>query len=270
MVPKLKDRHIGSLSFSAMQVNLAEQVLSHSVAAGISALVTLKHLPGSAKDTAQFVEHFDGLFNTFNSWKVKTSQRLGHAFSDRSGHLSFLKESLEFLDKVKTSHSVTLYIWMEAVYSVITWVLGVFEDRTKFLVYFNKLSQPRLCWKFIRHNSCMVSPNKCRKTYRCRYCSNCTTTIIKCNTEFCCMHGRLFSIECNGIWLWWMFRATNLTKVASSILRDVFLYLCLWKNIQRRRFSGSSNIDNGQLCWTSQNYVLCNFWRHNTHIICVK
>ena len=39
---------------------------------------------------------------------MKTSQRLGHAFSDKSGHLSFLKESLEFLDKVKTSHSVEL------------------------------------------------------------------------------------------------------------------------------------------------------------------
>ena len=35
--------------------------------AGISALVTLKYLPDSAKDTAQFVEHFDGMFNTFNS-----------------------------------------------------------------------------------------------------------------------------------------------------------------------------------------------------------
>ena len=67
MAPKLKDRHIELPPFSAMQVNLAAQVLSHSVAAGISALVTLKHLHDSAKDTAQFVEHFDGLFNTFNS-----------------------------------------------------------------------------------------------------------------------------------------------------------------------------------------------------------
>ena len=107
MAPKLKGRHIELLPFSAMQVNLAAQVLSHSVAAGISALVTLKHLPDSAKDTAQFTENFDGLFNTFNSQTVKTSQRLGHAFSDKSGHLPFLKESL-FLDKVKTSHGVKL------------------------------------------------------------------------------------------------------------------------------------------------------------------
>ena len=52
MAPKLKDRHKELPPFSAMQVNLAAQVLSYSVAAGISASVTLKHLPGSAKDTA--------------------------------------------------------------------------------------------------------------------------------------------------------------------------------------------------------------------------
>ena len=72
MAPKLKDRHIELPHFSAMWVNLAAQVLSYSDAGGISALVTLKHLPDSAQDTAQFVEHFDGLFNTFNSWTVKT------------------------------------------------------------------------------------------------------------------------------------------------------------------------------------------------------
>ena len=41
------------------------------------------------------------------------------------------------------------------------------------------------------------------------------------------------------------------------------------KNI-KRRFFGPSNIVNGQLCWMSQNYVLCNFWRHDTHVICVN
>ena len=102
MAPKLKDRHIELPPFPAMQVNLAEQILSHSVAAGISTLVTLKHLSDSAKDTVQFVEHFDGLFNTFNSQIVKTSQMLGHVFSEKSGHISVLKESLESLDKVKS------------------------------------------------------------------------------------------------------------------------------------------------------------------------
>ena len=85
-----------------MHVNLAAQVLSHSVAAGISALVSLKHLPESAMYTAQFVEQFDALFYTFNSQSLKSSQRLGHAFNDSSGHHAFLRESLDFLSKLKT------------------------------------------------------------------------------------------------------------------------------------------------------------------------
>ena len=56
MAPKLKERHIELPPFSAMRVNLAAQVLSHSVAAGISFLVTAKELPEDAIETAKFVE----------------------------------------------------------------------------------------------------------------------------------------------------------------------------------------------------------------------
>ena len=52
MAPKLKDKHIDLPPFSTMHVNLAAQILSHSVAAGISTLVNLKHLPESAVYTA--------------------------------------------------------------------------------------------------------------------------------------------------------------------------------------------------------------------------
>ena len=65
------DKHIYLLPFSSMRVNLAAQVLSHSVAAGISFLVTCKELPEEAIHTAHFVEHFDNLFNTFNSRYLK-------------------------------------------------------------------------------------------------------------------------------------------------------------------------------------------------------
>ena len=67
MAPKLKEKHIDLPPFSIMDINLTAQVLSYSVAAGISTLVSLKHLPESAMYTAQFVEQFDVLFNTFNS-----------------------------------------------------------------------------------------------------------------------------------------------------------------------------------------------------------
>ena len=69
MAPKLKERHIELPPFSAMQVNLAAQVLSHSVVAGISFLVTAKELPEDAIETAKFAENFGALFNTFNGQK---------------------------------------------------------------------------------------------------------------------------------------------------------------------------------------------------------
>ena len=67
LAPKLTDKHINLPPFTSMRVNLAAQVLSHSVAAGISFLVRAGIMPESAISTAQFVEHFDVLFNTFNS-----------------------------------------------------------------------------------------------------------------------------------------------------------------------------------------------------------
>ena len=67
LAPKHKDKHLELPPFSAMRVNLAAQVLSHSVAAGISFLVTAKELPEDAIETAELIEHFDALFNTFNS-----------------------------------------------------------------------------------------------------------------------------------------------------------------------------------------------------------
>ena len=101
MAPKLKDKHIDLPPFGSMRVNLAAQVLSHTVAAGISTLVALKQLPEDAKCTAEFIEHFDVLFNSFNSRNYKSSQKMGNAFSDKSGHDKFLRESFKLLDTIK-------------------------------------------------------------------------------------------------------------------------------------------------------------------------
>lgn len=50
-----------------MRVCLAAEVLSHTVAAGISTYVALGKLPDEAIHTAEFVEAVDGLFDCFNS-----------------------------------------------------------------------------------------------------------------------------------------------------------------------------------------------------------
>ena len=89
MAPKLQDEHIDLPPFSAMHVNLAAQVISHSVAAGISTLSILGHLDVQAKHTASFIEMFDEMFNAFNSNSLKCSQKFCRAIQNESGHVQF-------------------------------------------------------------------------------------------------------------------------------------------------------------------------------------
>ncbi|XP_030228789.1 uncharacterized protein LOC115555886 [Gadus morhua] len=73
MAPKLTDKHILLPAFSKMRVSLAAQVFSHTVSAGISAMVTLQRLPAEAKDTADCVAKLNHLFDVLNSRSVKDS-----------------------------------------------------------------------------------------------------------------------------------------------------------------------------------------------------
>ena len=84
-----------------MRVNLAAQVLSSTVAAGISALVALKNLPQEALTTAKFVKKFDSLFNAFNSRCTRSSQPLAHALSEASGHTEFLQDCLQYISQLR-------------------------------------------------------------------------------------------------------------------------------------------------------------------------
>ena len=74
MAPKLTDRHITLPPFGAMRVNLAAQVLSHAVAAGINTLCSLKKMPDEASTTAEFIETFDELFNAFSSARLTSTK----------------------------------------------------------------------------------------------------------------------------------------------------------------------------------------------------
>ena len=97
MAPKLQEKHIDLPPFSAMCVNLAAQVLSHSVVVGISTLSILGHLDAQAKHTARFIE----MFNAFNSISLECSQKFRHAIQNESGHMQFLKDALTFLDTIQ-------------------------------------------------------------------------------------------------------------------------------------------------------------------------
>ena len=56
-----------------MQVKLATQVLSHTVAAAISTYVSVGILPASAAGTAEFITTFDKIFDCLNSSSVKSA-----------------------------------------------------------------------------------------------------------------------------------------------------------------------------------------------------
>lgn len=105
MAPKLTEVHLTLPPFSKMSVKLAAQVLSHSVAAGISTLVQLGVLPSDAKQTALFIDRFDQLFNAFNSGNLHSGRQMGHAILVHSGHTEFLQDTLEWLHIVKTPSS---------------------------------------------------------------------------------------------------------------------------------------------------------------------
>ena len=124
MAPKLAEKHITLAPFSKMRVNLAVQVMSHSVAAGIGTLISIGHLPKEAEHTAVFIDHFDKLFNTFNSKSLKSKQPMAHALSENTNHVSFLKESLDFLNKTSIQEKTNLFEWVEAVNQYLSCIVG--------------------------------------------------------------------------------------------------------------------------------------------------
>ena len=127
LAPKLTDAHIEVPPFKTMRVNLAAQVLSHSVAAGIYTLSQLKVLPKEAEATAEFIENMDQLFNAFNSKSIHSKQNFGHTLSSTSGHIEFLKSSLQFMEELTLMSPTVIYCITGWKISINT-LLGLWQD----------------------------------------------------------------------------------------------------------------------------------------------
>ena len=104
MAPRLTKGHLELKPFKALRVRLAAQVLSRSVAAGITTMVALKALPAEAQHTANFIQRIDSMFNCLNSYTIKSSKPYQGAITPTSNHKSFLKDCLEWL---KSVHSLS-------------------------------------------------------------------------------------------------------------------------------------------------------------------
>lgn len=98
MAPKLTTMHVFLKDYSKMKVKLATQLLSHSVYAGMSSMISSKILKVDARPTALFVKNIDDLFDLVNISKLnedKPSRNAENLFKDFTRfdiHLSFLKE----------------------------------------------------------------------------------------------------------------------------------------------------------------------------------
>lgn len=103
MAPKLTDRHFSLSMFGPLSVPLAAQVLSHTVAAGISVLAQWGILPEEAIHTAKFVEDIDQLFNAFNSRTFSSPATMRHAINKDSNHVPFLEQKLSWMQSVKSN-----------------------------------------------------------------------------------------------------------------------------------------------------------------------
>ena len=146
MAPKLTDKHINLPPFMAMRVNLAAQVLSHSVAAGLTTLCMLGNsLPPEAIHTAHFIEKFDSLFNAFNSSSLNAPHKYRRAFSITSGHQEFLSECLKWLSEVKHNgkHSSLpcLEGWKLSINSLISLWNHLHDDFSLEFLLTNRLNQ---------------------------------------------------------------------------------------------------------------------------------
>lgn len=71
-------KHIDLPSFSSLRVRYAAQVLSHSLYADITAMVTLKFLSDTALPTAHFAKQCDSLFNCSYSYSHKKKKVQNH------------------------------------------------------------------------------------------------------------------------------------------------------------------------------------------------
>ena len=101
MAPKLTNRHITLPAFANLNVALAVQVLSRTVAAGISSMVRSGELPVEASATSKFALNFDELFDCFNSHALYGKREVSGAITSTSMHVGFLKEKLKWIRTIR-------------------------------------------------------------------------------------------------------------------------------------------------------------------------
>ena len=108
LAPKLTKKHINIPAFKEMHVNLATQIMSHTVAAGMTTLKTLGKLPENAETTIEFISFFNKLFDLFNSRSTTSKSKSSRPFSSSSKQQLFMDEAEETLSTIKSKRTSRL------------------------------------------------------------------------------------------------------------------------------------------------------------------
>ena len=99
--PKLTTSHIYPSNFQKMKVNLAVQVLSHTVSSGMNVYMTLGGLPKEAIGTIEFIEKFNNLFDMFNSSYTGEKNIYKMVFEGNDFQIKYLNDMVELIKKLK-------------------------------------------------------------------------------------------------------------------------------------------------------------------------
>lgn len=140
LVLRVSDIHINPSPLQKMKVSLAAQILSHSVACAMEALVTFNLFSSDARQTAEFIGDMDKLFNILNSSNFKSTKILNTPYQGSEEQENHLLKSLSIFENLKvfegnkeiTNNVKFLKGWRQT----ITAVLMLWDDlrpRVKFM-----------------------------------------------------------------------------------------------------------------------------------------
>ncbi len=127
---RLTKQHVELPAFSSMRVKLASQVFSHSVSAALHTHATSDPptLPSDATQTAKFCKTMNNLFDSVNSFHLKSAIKYQCAISNTSCHMDHYRKMTDWLsslrvinepDKTVMSHIKCIKGWMLTLSAII-------------------------------------------------------------------------------------------------------------------------------------------------------
>lgn len=106
MCPKLREAHINLPKFGGkMKVNLATQLLSHSVSTALNSLISMKELPESAQPTSIFCAKFNKIVDIMNSSQKSGATPFKSALELNSDSFYEIDTALEWIKGWKIINS---------------------------------------------------------------------------------------------------------------------------------------------------------------------